>query len=153
MHIVNPVSQDDLFASINGACQNQEPWLGYMWATGSPALLLDLVRLEDPRYSDECWATTKACAYEDAAITIGTHSSLPDEAPDVVDFLRKWGFRLEVHLKSATRWQAGNPDATIEDMAFTGSTTTLTPGAAGLPARRPPLFALLYRPILRTEPH
>ena len=32
VHIVNPDSGADLFASINGAYENREPWLGYMWA-------------------------------------------------------------------------------------------------------------------------
>ena len=117
VHIVSPVSGPDLFARINGAYQRRDPWLGYMWADTDPALLLDLVRLEEPPYSDECWATTKACAYEDYTILIGAHSGLPSQAPGVADFLRKWDFSIEVHLKSATRWRADN-DASIEDTAL-----------------------------------
>ena len=73
------------------------------------------MRLEEPGYSDECWFTTKACAYEDATILIGAHSSLPDRAPDVVDFLRNWDFNADTHLRSVARWQADNPDASTED--------------------------------------
>ena len=115
VHVVNPASGEALLDSINDAYQRREPWLGYMWGTANPALLLDLVRLEEPSYSDECWETTKACAYEDSAILIGAHSGLPSEAPDVADFLRKWDFSIEVHLKSVTRWQADNGNASIED--------------------------------------
>ena len=115
VHIVNPGSQDDLFASINGAYQRREPWLGYMWGTSGPALLLDLVRLEEPPYSAGCWESTRACAYQDDTILIGAHSGLPDQAPEVAEFLRKWDFDTEVHLRSVTRWQAGNPGASIED--------------------------------------
>ena len=115
VHIVNPDSEDALYASLNDAYQGQEPWLGYMWGTANPALLLDLARLEEPSYSDGCWETTKACAYDDATILIGAHSSLPDIAPDVAEFLRNWDFPLDPHLKSVTRWRANNSDASIED--------------------------------------
>ena len=118
VHIVNPGSEDALFASINGAYQRQEPWLGYMWGTGDPALLLDLVRLEEPPYSDECWDSTRACAYEDATVLIGAHSSLPEQAPEVVEFLRKWDFTVDPHLRNVTRWQEANPDASIQEAAL-----------------------------------
>ena len=118
VQIVNPGDQDSLFASINGAYRNREPWLGYMWGTGEPALLLDLVRLEEPAYSDECWETTKACAYEDATILIGAHSGLPDQAPDVAEFLRSWDFTIDPHLKNVVRWQKANPDAPIKEAAL-----------------------------------
>ena len=92
-------------------------------SSGEPAalaLLLDLVRLEEPAYSDECWSTDRAlgslCAYEDATILIGAHSSLPELAPDVVDFLwsKQWDFDVDVHLRYAIRWMDANPEASIE---------------------------------------
>ena len=80
--------------------------------------MLDLVRLEEPAYSDECWSTDRACAYEDATILIGAHSGLPEVAPDVVDFLEQWDFGADVHLRYATRWMAANPEALIEEAAL-----------------------------------
>ena len=62
LHVINPGSQEAMFADLYAAYENQEPWLGYMWGTGDPALKLDLVRLEEPPYSQECWDTDKACA-------------------------------------------------------------------------------------------
>ena len=118
VHIVNPDTWEDHHNSINGAYRNQEPWLGYIWATGAPALLLDLVRLEEPPYTDECWASTKSCAYEDIPVLIVANLTLSDEAPDVVDFLRKWDFSIEVDLKSVTRWQADNPGASFEELGL-----------------------------------
>ena len=118
VHITNPGSIDALYASLNEAYQRQEPWLGYMWGTADPALLLDLVRLEEPPYSDECWETTKACGYEDDTVLIGAHSGLPELAPDVAEFLRNWDFPLDPHLKSVVRWQGANPDGSIEDTAL-----------------------------------
>ena len=109
VHIVNPDSGADLFASINGAYENREPWLGYMWATGDPALLLELVRLEEPPCQ---------CAYQDTDVVIVAHPDLLDYAPEAAEVLRKWDFAIDPHLKSVTRWRADNPGASIEDMGL-----------------------------------
>ena len=118
VHIVNPSNGTDLDASLNDAYERQEPWLGFQWGTSGPALLLDLVRLEEPEYSDECWRTTRACAYEDTTILIGVNSSLSDLAPDVVEFLRQWDFNIDVHLRNVVRWMDANPGASVEDAAL-----------------------------------
>ena len=75
------------------------------------------MRLEEPAYSDECWFTTKACAYEDATILIAVHPDLPGRAPDVVDMLRKWDFNIGVY-KEVAAWQSDNPDASTNDAAL-----------------------------------
>ena len=110
VHIVNPGDGSALNADLYGAYERQEPWLGYQWGTNDPALKLDLVRLEEPAYSDECWFTTKACAYEDATILIAVNPDLPANAPEVINMLRSWDFNIEIY-KEAVRWQDANPDA------------------------------------------
>ena len=90
VEVVNPGDGAALNADLYGAYEREEPWLGYQWGTNDPALKLDLVRLEEPAYSDECWFTTKACAYEDATILIAVYPDLPGRAPDVLEMLRKW---------------------------------------------------------------
>ncbi|HEU0022704.1 MAG TPA: glycine betaine ABC transporter substrate-binding protein [Dehalococcoidia bacterium] len=117
LHVIKPGSQDAMFADITGAYEKQEPWLGYMWGTGDPALLLDLVRLEETPYSDECWFTTKACAFQDATILIAVDPGLPARAPEVVEFLKNWDFNIDVY-KVLVRWMSANPDATIEEAAL-----------------------------------
>ena len=117
VHIVNPGDGSALNADINGAYEREEPWLGYQWGTNDPALKLDLVRLEEPAYSDECWFTTKACAYEDATILIAVNPDLPAAAPDVIEMLRKWDFNIGIY-KAVVRWRDGNPDATDSDTAL-----------------------------------
>ncbi len=104
VHIVNPGDGAALNADLYGAYERQEPWLGYQWGTNDPALKLDLVRLAEPPYSDQCWFTTKACAYEDANILIAVNPDLPLEAPDVVAMLRKWDFNIGIY-KTAVQWQ------------------------------------------------
>ena len=109
VQIVNPGDGAALNADLYGAYEREEPWLGYQWGTNDPALKLDLVRLEEPAYSDECWFTTKACAYEDATILIAVNPDLPGEAPDVVEMLRNWDFNIGIY-KAVVQWQDANPD-------------------------------------------
>ena len=118
VHIVNPDSGTVLNADLYDAYEKRVPWLGYQWGTNTPTLLLDLVRLEEPEYSDECWRTTRACVYEENTILIGVNSGLPEQAPQVVELLKQWDFNVDVHLRNVVRWQDANPDASIEDASF-----------------------------------
>ena len=114
LHVIKPGSQAAMFAELTGAYEKEEPWLGYMWGTGDPALLLDLVLLEETPYTDKCWFTTQACAFEDASILIAVDPALPARAPDVVTLLKNWDFNIDVY-KGVVRWMSANPDATIEE--------------------------------------
>ena len=117
VEVVNPGDGAALNADLYGAYNRQEPWLGYQWGTNDPALVLDLVRLDEPAYTAECWFTTKACAYEDATILIAVHPDLLADAPDVVDMLRAWDFNIEVY-KGVARWLSENDGASNEDAAL-----------------------------------
>ena len=117
VQIINPGDGAALNADLYGAYERQEPWLGYQWGTNDPALVLDLVRLEEPGYSDQCWFTTKACAYEDATILIAVNPDLPGNAPDVVEMLRNWDFNIGIY-KDVVRWQGENPEADAQSTAL-----------------------------------
>ncbi len=117
VEVINPGDGAALNADLYGAYERQEPWLGYQWGTNDPALKLDLVRLEEPAYSDQCWFTTKACAYEDATILIAVYPDLPGRAPDVLEMLRKWDFNINIY-KAVVQWQDQNPDANVKSTAI-----------------------------------
>ena len=117
VHIVNPGDGAALNADLYGAYENQEPWLGYMWGTADPPLKLDLVRLEEPAYSDQCWFTTKACAYQDATILIAVTPDLLARAPDVVQVLRAWDFNIEL-FKEVVAWQDANDNTDVQAAAL-----------------------------------
>ncbi len=117
VHIVNPGDGAAANADLYGAYERGEPWLGYQWGTNDPSLVLDLVRLKEPDYSDECWFTTKACAYEDATILIAVHPDVLTGAPDVVDMLRAWGLNIQVYSAIA-QWQRENEGASTNDAAL-----------------------------------
>ena len=118
VHIVTPGDQQELNIDLIEAYENREPWLGYQWGTSDTALLLDLVRLEEPAHSDECWETTMACAYEDSTVLVAVNAELLDSAPDFVDVLTEWDFNVDGVYKPVFRWQANNPDANTEDAAM-----------------------------------
>ena len=117
VEIVVPGDLAALNADLYGAYARREPWLGFQYGTNTPALVLDLVRLEEPPYSDECWHTTKACAYEDATVLIAAHPDMPAIAPDVMAMLRRWEFGVGVY-KGVARWQRDRDGAGPEDAAL-----------------------------------
>ena len=117
IQIVNPGSGAALNADLYSAYEKEEAWLGYQWGTNDPALELDLVRLEEPAYSDECWFTTKACAFEDATILIAVNPDLPGEAPDIIQMLRKWDFNIDIY-KAVVGWRGANDNPSINDTAI-----------------------------------
>ncbi|MCY3658459.1 MAG: hypothetical protein OXG36_05470 [Caldilineaceae bacterium] len=117
VHMVNPGDGTAANADLYGAYERGEPWLGYQWGTNEPALVLDLVRLEEPPYTDECWATTKACAYVDSDVRIAVHPSMLERAPEVVDMLRN--FNIDIALfKDIARWSRVNEGSTERDAAL-----------------------------------
>ena len=117
VHVINPGDGAALNADLYGAYEKGEPWLGYQWGTNDPALLLDLIRLDEPAHSDECWSTTKACAYEDATIVIAVHPDLLGAAPGVIGMLRAWGFRISLY-REVVVWLEENDGASSNDAAL-----------------------------------
>lgn len=117
VHIVNPGDGAAANADLYGAYERGEPWLGYQWGTNDPAVELELALLEEPAYSDECWFTTKACAYEPATILIAVHPDLFASAPDVVAMLRAWDMNIE-RYNEVGKWRRQNEGASINDTAL-----------------------------------
>ena len=116
LHVIKPGSQDAMFSEIYGAAERGEPWLGYMWGTGDPAINLDLVLLEEAPYSEECWAADKKCHFADSTVLIAVHKSLLPRAGDVVGFLQNWDFDVPAYNKVFV-WSSEN-DATPEETAI-----------------------------------
>ena len=116
LQLIRPDSEEAMFDQVYRAYAKREPWLGYMWGTADPALLLDLVRLEETPYSDECWFTTRACAFKDTTILISVHPGLRGRAPDVVHLLENWGFDT-ADYKDVLYWMEDN-GATVEQAAL-----------------------------------
>ncbi len=116
IHVINPGSQEAMFAEVYASYEKEEPWLGYMWGTGDPALKLDLVRLEEPSYTKECWDADKACAFDTSLVLVAVHKSLLPRAPDVIGFLQNWEFSIDIY-KSIFQWTDANPGSEASEAA------------------------------------
>ncbi len=83
--------------------------------------------LEEPPHSDECWATTTACAYPEARVVIMVNSSLPSRAPEVTMLLEKWTFEAADQVATEA-WMEENNEPTWERSGT--SRTSAMPGEA-----------------------
>ena len=128
VHVVNPGDGAAANADLYGAYEREEPWLGYQWGTNDPALLLDLVRLEEPSYNESCWtamqafsdggpAPTEGCGYRDAEIKIAVRTDLAERAPEVIDMFEQWSFDIP-QFGTVVAWQQDNPNADTADSAL-----------------------------------
>ena len=116
LYVIKPGSQDAMFAEIFGAYERQEPWLGYMWGTGDPALKLDLVRLEEAPYTRECWDSGKACGFDNSLVLVAVHKSLLPRAPGVIGFLQEWEFTIDIY-KGIFQWMDANEGSLPKEAA------------------------------------
>ena len=117
LHVITPGDQSAMFAEVFGAFERQEPWLGYMWGTGDPALKLDLVRLEEVPYTEECWDSDKACAFAESLVLVAVHKSLLPRAPEVIGMLQNWEFSIDLY-KSIFQWMDANEGSEAADAAI-----------------------------------
>ena len=97
IHIFVPETEAAMNSDLFDAYAEGQPWLGYLDDSMSSAIKLDMVQLEEPPYSDLCWATTKACAYEDATVIIAARPQLLEQVPEVSQMLRKWELTPEIY--------------------------------------------------------
>lgn len=113
VELVNPGSGAALFADLEATYARGENWLGYLWGPTKPSAELDLYILEEPGYTDECWADDQGCAYPTAEIKIAVHESLIERAPDLVQFFRRWNFTAATHIDTET-WMTQNNESPDE---------------------------------------
>ena len=100
--LASPGSGGALDASITGAFAKEEAWLGYYWGPTKISSELPLFVLEEPAYTEECFATDKGCAYPTSNIFVGINTSMLDDAPDVVEFLRNWDYSAAAFIAVGT---------------------------------------------------
>lgn len=117
VHIVNAARNEDIEADLYNASLGGQPWLGYMQFASDATLDIGITRLDEPAYTDECWASDRACAYETTQVLIAARSDIDTE---VVDALRKWNLRMDAaHGHWAVlQWLDANEDATHADAAL-----------------------------------
>ena len=111
VELTNPGSSAGLFADLEAAYARGDPWIGYLWGPTKPSSELDLYILEEPPYTEDCWAVDKGCAYPTAEIKIAVHESLIDRAPELVQFFRRWDFTAKSQIATEA-WMGENNETT-----------------------------------------
>lgn len=93
----DPGSDQELFDKVLLANDSKSPWLGYMWGPTKITSSMDLTRLEEPR-CDVGMSPEDGCGYDASRVRIAVHLDMISEAPEVVEFLRKWDFKASTQF-------------------------------------------------------
>lgn len=128
-NILEPGSSGALDAAIASAYQKGKPVLSYYW---EPTWLMgtyDMVQLEEPTYTQECWAEMEksknddreipfdevqpsaGCAYESMGIHKGINKGLVESAPEIVEFLTKMNVTTDGLNKASAYMSAESASA------------------------------------------
>lgn len=82
-----PGSDSAAVADLVSAYEAGEPWVGYYWSPTWVTAKYDLTLLEEDEFDQETWDENKGTAFPPNDVVIAVHKDLPDQAPDVVEFL------------------------------------------------------------------
>ena len=91
IELKDAATSEELLASLRTAYERKKPWLGYMWGPTKIDEELKLIRLDEPN-CEVGQSPQEGCGYDDSRVRIVVHPGLLEDAPDVVEFLRKWDF-------------------------------------------------------------
>ncbi|QTA85913.1 ABC transporter substrate-binding protein [Desulfonema magnum] len=111
-----PGSDAALSGSMAGAYKKGKPWFGYYWAPTWPLGEFDMTPLEEPAFDEKVWNETKGCAYPAVKVNIAVHKAVPEKAPDLVEFLKKYETTQEICNKFLSYMK--NSNAKAEDAAI-----------------------------------
>lgn len=98
-NIMEPGSGAALAASMESAYKRGKPWIGYYWAPTWVLGKLDMTMLEEAPYDKTIFEATAKCAFPAVKCNILVHKKLPEWAPDVVEFLKKYNTTLDINNK------------------------------------------------------
>ncbi len=87
---INAGSSEGLFASLKGAYDKGEPWLGYLWGPTWISGALDLTVLEEPDFDEDVWNENRGCAFRSTDLFIAAYKGFTDDAPDLAEMFGKW---------------------------------------------------------------
>jgi glycine betaine/proline transport system substrate-binding protein len=90
MNNFKPGSDSAIIASLVDAYKDGKGWVGYYWSPTAITAKYDLVLLEEPEYVKETWEKTAATKFPPNDVVVAVHKDMPEKAPEVVDFLKKY---------------------------------------------------------------
>lgn len=79
-------------SSLAGAYGKGEAWLGYYWGPTWVLGKYDMVVLEEPAYSDDCWVEgDRGCSWPPSIVNVSVSKGFADGAsPEMLEFLRAY---------------------------------------------------------------
>jgi glycine betaine/proline transport system substrate-binding protein len=104
----SPGSDTALATSLVSAYEKGEPWVGYYWDPTWITGKYDLTLLADEAYSDEKWQDNYQCEFPSQRVTIAVTKGLPEQAADVVEFLKEYQTSSEIISKALAYMQDNN---------------------------------------------
>ena len=126
-NFMEPGASAALDAAIAGAYKKGDPILAYYWEPTWLLGMYDMVQLEEPPYTAECWAANKAakesgedlsnvtadagCGFETIGIPKSVNASLKDRAPEIVEFLSKMNVGTDELNKTAAYMESNGVSA------------------------------------------
>ncbi|UCH26586.1 MAG: ABC transporter substrate-binding protein [Trueperaceae bacterium] len=106
-----------LASSLAAAYEKGEPWLGYYWGPTWVLGEYDMIALEEPAYSDECWAGDQGCAFPTSIVNVSVSREFADNASqEMLDFLE--AFELDSVMVSRLLAFMRTNDAEASDAAL-----------------------------------
>lgn len=85
-----PGSDAAAVADLVSAYESGEPWVGYYWSPTAVTAKYDLTLLEEAEFDQEIWDETRGTAHPPNDVVVAVHKDLPDQAPEVVEFLSQY---------------------------------------------------------------
>lgn len=103
MQVVVAGSEEAILAALDAAYSREDPILFYFWTPHSIFAKYDLVQVELPPYSDECYAKADSggidCAYPSDDLFKIFWSGLKDYAPDAYTFLKNFNYTTQDQIQ------------------------------------------------------
>ena len=144
-HFTNfrPGASAALAASLAGAYEKGEAWLGYYWGPTWVLGSYDMVMIEEPAHSDDCWVDgDRGCSFPPSIVNVAVSTAFADAASEeMIEFLR--AYEVDQLLVSAMlaymKRQRGRRPPTPHATSWTPRRTC---GPDGCPKRSPAAFRL-----------
>ncbi|WP_284139535.1 ABC transporter substrate-binding protein [Virgibacillus sp. LDC-1] len=110
-----PGSDSAAVADLVSAYESGKAWVGYYWSPTWVTAKYDLTLLEEPEFDPETWEKTKGTAFPPNDVVVAVHKDMPNQAPEVVDFLKNYETSSEL-TEDALNYMEAN-DASAEEAA------------------------------------
>ncbi|MBN1219182.1 MAG: ABC transporter substrate-binding protein [Anaerolineae bacterium] len=114
--VVNAGSEEAILAALASAYSRQEPILFYFWTPHSVHAQYDLVQVELPPYSDECYAKIESggvdCAYPSDDLFKIAAANLKNDAPEAYQLLKNFNYTTkdQISMIAAVELENKSPE-------------------------------------------